>query len=139
MAITYYPSLDDAVRGTFEERIELLLDAAESYKAVVLETISHATAASNQSETDTKSIAPKDLHHAYNWEEMAIILREVRELPEGTSKDRIRKANLLTMLAEVYEVLRAARMSKLEAVRLALISEVNQLRGGSTASVQAAS
>lgn len=137
MSINFYPSLEDLIRGTFEERLELLLDAAESYKTVVLETISRKTA-NDQSEADVKSLAPKDLTHVYNWDEIAVILREIRELPEGSNTTRVRKANLLGTLAEIYEVLRAARMSKLEAVRLALVSEANQLRGGSSASIQVA-
>jgi len=130
MALIFYPPSDDARKGSFEERAEILMDAAEKYKAIVLD------AHKNESATDgaAKQI-PRDQTVAYNWEEIAIFLREVRELPEATKDDRLRKAALLSKLAEIYEVLRAARMSKLEAVRLALINEANQLRGGSTQQV----
>ncbi len=43
---------------------------------------------------------------------------------------------LLTKHADVYEVLRGAKMSKLEAVRLALISEAAQLKGGTPGASQ---
>ena len=43
--------------------------------------------------------------------------------------NKLAKADHLKKLAEVYEVLRAARMPKLEAVRLALMNESMQLRG----------
>ncbi len=52
-----------------------------------------------------------------------MVLREVREMPEADRSARIAKADLLTKLAEIYEVLRAAKMPRLEAVRIALMSE----------------
>lgn len=130
MSLTFYPHSDDiSEKGSLIERIEILMEAAERYKAFVLDT--HVTpkdqvdpAAAN------KRMVPRDQKAAYNWEEIARVLREIRELPEIDKIDKTRKGDLLNKLAEVYEVLRAAKMSKLEAVRLALISESNQLRGG---------
>lgn len=122
MPITFYPHPDDAQQGTLIERIEVLMEAAERYKAVVLD-------AANQETQAMKPSVPRDLSFAYNWDEIAQVLREVREMPEGSKIDKIEKAKTLNKLAEVYEVLRGAKMSKLEAVRLALISEANQLSG----------
>lgn len=125
MSLTFYPHADDAQKGTLLERIEILMEAAERYRAVVLDVTA-------KSEVTSKRLVPRDQVVAYNWEEIAIALREIRELPEVNKEDRVRKSDFLTKLAEIYEVLRAAKMSKLEAVRLALISEANQLRGGAS-------
>jgi len=132
MTITFYPHIDDANLGTLTERIEVLAEAAERYKAAVLDSVAKSPALGAAHEVKPAS-APKDIPHAYNWEELAIVLREIREQPEGTKEDRAKKADYLTKLAEIYEVLRAAKMSKLEAVRLALANEASQLRGGSAA------
>lgn len=124
MPLTFYPHLEDAQKGTLLERIEVLMEAAERYKAIILDE-------TNKAPVDpSKRMMPRELTAAYNWEEIARVLREIRELPEGSKIDKVKKGDLLAKLAEVYEVLRAAKMSKLEAVRLALISESNQLRGG---------
>ncbi len=128
MALTFYPSVDDTFsRGTLIERMELLLDGAERYKAAVLE---EKRELSPEEKSKTAAV-PRDLIIAYNWEEIALVLRELRELPEANKTDKLKKSELLTKLAEVYEVLRGAKLSKLEAVRLALISEANHLRGDS--------
>lgn len=126
MSLTFYPHSDDIIqKSSLIERIEILMEAAERYKAVVLDV------AATPAEVDaTKRMVPRDQKAAYNWEEIARVLREIRELPEIDKIDKNRKGDLLNKLAEVYEVLRAAKMSKLEAVRLALINEANQLRGG---------
>ncbi len=88
MALTFYPSIDDALnRGTIVERMELLLDGAERYKAVVLED---NRAAATVTET-SRSVVPRDLVAAYNWEEIARILREIREMPEGNKIDKLKK------------------------------------------------
>ncbi|MBX3708172.1 MAG: hypothetical protein KIT56_08095 [Gammaproteobacteria bacterium] len=128
MPMIFYPHIDDIQRGTLGERIDILMEAAERYKAVVLDESSKAAVDLN------KRMVPREQLAAYNWEEIARVLREIRELPESNKIDKSRKGDLLAKLAEVYEVLRAAKMSKLEAVRLALISESNQLRGSSGAS-----
>lgn len=131
MPLTFYPHADDAQKGSFEDRIDLLREAAERYKSIVLD----ATAKPEAALGEAKRATPKDQAVAYNWEEIAILLREIRSLPEMNKADKAKKATLLTKLAEVYEVLRGAKMSKLEAVRLALINEANQLSGGSTQTV----
>jgi len=127
MALTFYPYSEDAQKGTIDERIDTLMGAAERYKAIVT-----AVKAESTEEEKPRRIAPRDLTAAYNWEEIARILREIREMPEGSKADKTRKGELLRRLAEVYEVLRAAKMSKLEAVRLALVGEANQLQGGAS-------
>lgn len=128
MPLVFYPHTDDAQKGTLEERIEILTEAAERYKAIILDV--------NLQKVDSTDVAkrliPREQAAAYNWEEIARVLRAIRELPESTKGDKLKKATLLTKLAEAYEVLRAAKMSKLEAVRLALISEATQLRGGAS-------
>lgn len=127
MPLTFYPHPEDTQKGTLAQRVEVLMEAAERYKAIVLDT-------SNKSSTkeEKKRYTPRDQVAAYNWEEIARVLKSIRELPEISKPDKLKKAEILTKLAEVYEVLRGAKMSKLEAVRLALVSEANQLRGGST-------
>jgi hypothetical protein len=129
MALTFYPNPEDVKTGSLESRIDVLMDAAERYKAIILDMA--ARAATEESER-RRGYIPRDQGVAFNWEEIASALREIRELPESTKQDKTRKAEFLTKLAEIYEVLRGAKMSKLEAVRLALISEANHLRGSST-------
>src|SRR6187399_843892 len=119
MPLIFYPHPDDTHKGTVEERVEVLMDAAERYRAVIID------AASKPDALVKKIGLPKDQTAAFHWDEVARVLREIRELPEGNKDDRARKAALLGKLAEIYEVLRAAKMPKLEAVRLALISEAN--------------
>lgn len=128
MPLTFYPHTDDAQKGTLEEKVEILMEAAERYRAVILEV---STTEKTESETKKRSV-PREQTAAYNWEEISRVLREIRELPEVNKSDKLKKANLLTKLSEVYEALRAAKMAKLEAVRLALISEATQLRGSAT-------
>jgi hypothetical protein len=125
MPLTFYPHLEDSQRGMLEERIDVLMEAAERYRAVVLDESSKAVV-----NDPAKRMVPREQRAAYNWEEIAHVLREIRGLPEGNKLDKLKKGDLLGKLAEVYDVLRAAKMSKLEAVKLALISESNQLRGG---------
>lgn len=125
MPLIFYPHQDDVNKGSLKERIEVLMEAAERFKAIVLEVKTDTTG-----DDAKKRMTPRDQVAAYNWEEIARVLREIRELPEVDKIDKAKKGELLTKLAEVYEVLRGAKMSKLEAVRLALISEATQLRGG---------
>lgn len=124
MPLTFYPHPDDTQKGLIDERVDVLVDAAERYRAVVLEV-------TNKPDVVAKKIVlPKDQTAAFHWDELARVLREIRELPEANREDRLRKGLLLGKLAEIYEVLRAAKMPKLEAVRLALISEANHLGSG---------
>jgi hypothetical protein len=127
MAITFIPFSEDVQRGTIGERIEILLGAAGRYRNIVLEL----AASKAKIVEDGRRMVPREQTAAYNWEEIARVLRQIRELPENTKALKLIKAGQLTKLAEVYEVLRAAKMSKLEAVRLALMSEATQLRGDS--------
>jgi len=133
MSIMFYPQVvEGSAPGTMRDRIELLMDGAQRYKAVMLEV-------GGKAEQAGKTIyAPKDIPVSFNWDLIAAVLREVREIPEAERKSRLEKAELLTKLAEIYEVLRAARMARLEAIRLALMSEASQLRGGESASTQVA-
>lgn len=128
MAITFYPYVEDANQGTLVDRIDVLMEAAERYKAAILD----AAAAEREGEAPTnhKLSVPRDIMVSFNWEEIADVLQSVRAMPEGNG-DKHKKGMLLAKLAEVYEVLRAAKMSKLEAVRIALMSEANQLQNGS--------
>lgn len=133
MTLMFYPHSDDALKGTLEERIEVLLHAAERYKAAVLD---QKVGAESEALKTARISVPRELEHSYNWDDIAIVLRETRELPEATREEKNAKSHMLSKLAEVYEVLRGAKMSKLEAVRLALVNESKQLRGGSTEQVQ---
>ena len=127
MPVTFYPYEDELETSTLDEKLEILLEAAERYKAVVLDIASkHAETTSD----DKKRMAPRDMMHAFNWEDIAKVLREIRELPEGSPSAKLFKGDRLKKLAEIYEVLRAAKMAKLEAVRIALMNEASQLRAG---------
>ena len=131
MPITFYPHEEDLAALTQPEKLEVLLDGAERYKSVILD----AAAKSPETPVDVKKRStPRDLKYAFNWEELAKMLREIRDLPENNPPNRLTKADRLTKLAEVYEVLRGAKMAKLEAVRLALVNEASQLRAGSSTS-----
>lgn len=122
MSIEFYPEEDlkKDLSASLEKKIEILLKSAKRYKAIVLDP--------NQGVSP--SSVPAELKIAYNWDGIAYVLREVRQMTEETPDDKRRKGEYLMKLAEVYEVLRGAKMQKLEAVRLALANEANQLRGG---------
>ncbi len=129
MTVIFYPQEDDLAASTIEQKLEALIEAAQRYKAVVLDT--------KPAEIPTgekKRITPRDLKYAYNWEEIAKLLHEIRDLPEGTPTAKLSKAANLKKLAEIYEVLRGAKMPKLEAVRIALMNESNQLVAGGSQS-----
>lgn len=132
MPLTFYPHQDDTQKGTLEERADVMQEAAERFKAFVLDATKKSAAPEGEarSANGDKRQAPSDLENAFNWDEIAILLREIRELPEGNEPEKKRKAMLLKKLAAVYEVLRSAKMPKLESVRTTLESEANQLIGG---------
>lgn len=132
MSITFYPYEEDLEVLNQTEKLEVLLDAAGRYKSVVIDAASKLVEANSEVK---KCTTPRELVYAYNWEELAKILREIRDLPENNHPNRLTKAERLSKLAEVYEVLRGAKMPKLEAVRLALVNEANQLRAGSATSI----
>ena len=125
MSIMFYPHEEDLGSSAIPAKLELLMSGAEQYKAIILES----AAKSAETHLDSaKRMVPRELSHAYNWQELAKLLRELRELPEQNPASRLTKAGHLAKLAEIYEVLRGAKMPKLEAVRLALINEANQLK-----------
>jgi predicted transcriptional regulator len=127
MPMLFYPAIDDAEKGSLNDRIEHLAEAAHRYKAVILDEVAKVSSTPIDS---SKRLVPRDQAGAYNWDEISKVLRLAREMPEATRQDKMAKAEVLMRLAEIYEVLRAAKMSKLEAVRLALISEATQLKSG---------
>ena len=135
MSLIFYPHTEDAQKGALKDRIDILMEAAERYKAIVLDVSAKPEVISGGNGEEKKRMTPRDQGVAFNWEEIAIVLREIRELVEVSKTDKLKKAELLTKLAEVYEVLRGAKMSKLEAVRLALISEADQLRNSGASQV----
>jgi hypothetical protein len=127
MPLTFYPHDEDVAVGGIPERLEILLEGAERYKASVLDP---STFALEEGDDGKRALTPKDLRVAFNWQEITKILREIRELTEANQSGKATKADRLMRLSEIYEILRGAKMPKLEAVRLALIGEANQLRSG---------
>lgn len=130
MAIMFYPHEEDMDSSALPARLELLMTGAERYKSIVLETAAKSAAVAVD---PAKRSVPRELTYAYNWQELSKLLRELREMPEQNPVSRLTKANHLAKLAEIYEILRGAKMPKLEAVRLALINEANQLKASSAA------
>jgi len=118
--ILFYPQDDEMEAADADGKLEILLSSAERYKAFVLD------ASSAHPVTEKKT--PHDIPVAYNWDGLAALLRQIREMPESSPAARLAKAMKLEKLVTIYEVLRSAKMSKLEAVRLALMSECAQLR-----------
>ena len=129
MPVTFYPHGDDTEIGTTSERLEILMEAAERYKAYILDAHKAGGLLGYDLSEPGKRLTPKELKAAYNWQEIAKLLREIREMSEGNQASKAKKADQLTRLGEIYEVLRAAKMPKLEAVRIALMNEAKQLRG----------
>ena len=129
MVLIFYPHEDELSSSTLDQRLEVLLESAERYKAVILDAskTSAAPPAPTDKEKEKGRNSPRDIAHAYNWEEIAKLLRDIRELPEAAQSSKIAKAGKLKKLAEIYEVLRGAKMAKLEAVRIALMNEATQL------------
>ncbi len=131
MPLIFYPYEEDLSSGSLEEKLGILLESAERYKAAVLDS---TTAAKIAETTDVKKkLTPKDILFAYNWDEIAKVLRTIRDLPETNPAFKSKKGKYILKLSEVYEVLRGAKMPKLEAVRLALVNEARQLNSGSAA------
>jgi hypothetical protein len=123
MAVIFYPHDEDINVGSIKERLQVLFDAAERYKAAILDVGS-----TGHSDETRKQMTPREIKVAFNWEEIAKIFREIRELPESSPSSKTTKGDHLTKLAEIYEVLRSAKMPKLEAVRIALLNEARHLR-----------
>lgn len=128
MPLTFYPSDDVPEKSTLPERIETLMEAAEHYKGVVLDAAAKQQSTPIDTTAKRSMMTPREMNFAFNWDEVSRLLRNIRELPEITQPNRQLKSDYLTKLAEIYELLRAAKMPKLEAVRLALINEANQLK-----------
>jgi len=120
--LIFYPHTGDLESSQISERLEKLLEGAEQFKALVLDS---------KGEHERCTI-PREMKYAYNWDELARLMRDLRELPEANQAQRVTKSDNLLKLSEVYEVLRGAKMPKLEAVRLALVNEANQLRGSAS-------
>ncbi len=130
MALIFYPNPDDVMRdASLHDRIDLLMGSAERYKAIVLDAKVKELPKEQSSDPASKLLSPRDIPVAYNWDEIAQVLRAIRHMSESDKLAKAKKADLLIKLAEVYEVLRSAKLAKLEAVRLALMTEANQLRG----------
>jgi hypothetical protein len=123
MPVAFFPHGDDLETGTLQDRLEVLMEAAERYKVAIMEVKPSAPGETK------KGMTPREMTVAFNWQEIAKIMREIRELPESNTPNKTKKADLLTRLGEIYEVLRGAKMPKLEAVRIALMNEAKQLRG----------
>jgi hypothetical protein len=134
MPVSFYPHDEDVQSGSIQEKLEILMEAAERFKAAVLDAGSIIIVREKEGE-DKKRLTPREIAVAFNWQEIAKILREIRELPETTPIAKASKADRLRRLAEIYEVLRGAKMPKLEAVRIALMNESNQLRGAGSPQV----
>lgn len=128
MPLIFYPHVDELESSTIDQKLEVLMEAAERYKAVVLDVKKNHEVVP----TEKKKMTPREMGHAFNWNDLAKVLREIRELPEGNPSSKLAKSDRLLKLASVYEVLRGAKMPKLEAVRLALVNEAGQLRSGSS-------
>jgi hypothetical protein len=127
MSVTFYPHDEDVAVGSLKDKLEIMMEAAERYKAIVLDTAGGGTMAALE---PGKRLTPKEIRVAFNWQEAAKLMREIREMPENNAPSKAAKADRLTRLAEIYEVLRGAKMPKLETVRATLAAEAAQLRGG---------
>jgi hypothetical protein len=125
MSVTFYPHDEDVAAGSLKEKLEVMMEAAERYRAIVLDSSSPLMVVEVG-----KRVSPKEIKVAFNWQEIAKMLRETRELPENTPPNKAVKSDRLMRLSEIYEVLRGAKMPKLESVRALLASEANQLRAG---------
>jgi len=127
MALVFLPQDDELEASQLSQKLEVWLEASERYKALILDASIKSVDAAN------KRIAPRDMVYSINWNGLSKLMRQIRELPEGSPSGKVLKAGALTKLADIYEVLRGAKMPKLEAVRIALANEAKQLTGGSQA------
>ncbi|HVE45105.1 MAG TPA: hypothetical protein VNC84_08280 [Gammaproteobacteria bacterium] len=122
--LVFYPSPEDCGYGTLQERLSIVSNAAEQYRSAVLggSLVPGATAEPPKYET------PREQTVAFNWETIACLYREIHALTEATYSDKQEKADLLMQLSETYEVLRAAKMPRLEKISSVLAAEANQLK-----------
>lgn len=111
MTLKFYPASDE-LPIKLADKVKFLLQAANDFKKVV-------------EGNNIKPTVPRELIAAYNWHELAKVLSEIRDLPESEISEKQLKSKLLHDLAKLYTVLSEAKMSKLEAVRLALLGEAS--------------
>ena len=128
MVMIFYPHEDELTTSTMDQKLEVLLESAERYKVMVLDGGQQELPSANSAEK--KRATPRDIRYSFNWEDISRLLRHIREMPEANPSSKLLKAAKLRKLAEVYEVLRAAKMPKLEAVRIALMNESTHLSAG---------
>src|SRR5689334_11095284 len=107
--LIFYPKHGELSSSNTKDKLDALLTAAEQYKAIILDP------QKKDINDPSKRQVPREMGYSYNWDELAKMLREIRDFPENSSQNRLSKAENLLKLAEVYEVLRGAKMAKLEA------------------------
>ncbi len=116
MAISFMPK-SDACKGDLTQRLALIMDAALQYKTLM-----------GQAEESLKK-TPGDIKISFNWVLMGKLFKEIQELPENSAESKFVKVKQIKRLIDVYEVLRQAKMAKLESVKTLLLSEIRQLEG----------
>jgi hypothetical protein len=122
MALIFYPSDDRCVdfnKMSYRDRIATVRESAERYRDHILAQI--------KEQNSISCARPSLLQAAYNWDIIATLINEVRQMPEATELNKAGKAGYLKELAEVYATLRSARMPKLEITRLELCQEAEKL------------
>ena len=70
MPLNFYPHTEDLESGSLQEKLALLMDAAERYKAIVLETTVKPSEENNK-----RRQSPRDLTVSYNWNEISRVLQ----------------------------------------------------------------
>lgn len=121
MSLIFYPTSNKVNQGSLEERLDCLKAGASEFKEITINTTPELLQKTHHVRT------PREQKVAYNWDAISKVLREIRALTENVEAEKEKKATLLLTLADIYAILRDARMSKLEAVRVALKSEAMQL------------
>ena len=71
MALTFYPHPDVAAKGLLSERIEILMDAAEGYKAAILEMVTAKQEIDDEGKT--RRSVPRDQAIAFNGKRFSCI------------------------------------------------------------------
>ena len=75
MTMIFYPHDDDLESSSMEQRLEIMLTGAERYKAAVLDV-------TTDSALDAKKpMTPREVKNAYNWQELAKLLRQISKAP----------------------------------------------------------
>lgn len=122
MSLVFHPTSNKLNQGTLEERLDCLKKGASEFKEITNNTMPELLQKNHHARVPREQIC------AFNWDAIAKLLREIRALSENLTSEKEKKAKLLLMLAEIYAILRDARMNKLEAVHVALKSEAMQLQ-----------